>query len=298
MIQKAVEITLFIILVSFLPQQGLTKKVDYNKQIKPGRWLDNIKVIINEKTGEHNTIQIFFPKGYKDSKKQRTLIALHPYAGSQKDYEEHTRIESLANEYNCVIVCPGMGKTIYETEYFDETKIKWSSQPGGIYIKKTLLEFLQKELGLARKSDYTGIFGIATGARGALLMACLYTDDFGAVAGISGDYDPISMPNDKLLTAMYGPYNEFKERWAKKDNVYNLAENLKGIPVFLAHGNKDYITPVGQSQVLAMRLNLIKKEKGRDTIIYKEKKFFARDWKFWNMVLSDVMAFFDENLDK
>lgn len=292
---KLIFILTFIISISY---QGIGKTIDYRKQIKPGRWLKNIKLIIDEKSGEYNILQIYFPAGYQDSKKQRTLIALHPYAGSEKDFEENTRIESLANQYNCVIVCPAMGKTVYETEYFNETMTKWASQPGGVYIKKTLLTFMHKELGLARDADYTGIFGIDRGGRGALLMACLYPDDFGAVAGISGDYDPLSMPNDKLLTAMYGPYNEFKERWEKKDNIMNFAENLKNIPVFLAHGSKDYITPSGQSFVLAMQLKLLQKKSSGYSVVYHEKKFYSRDWKYWNMVLPDMMAFFDEKLDK
>ena len=294
--RKILTLVILVTCISCIPLSAGKISGDYSQSVKPGRWLRNIAVPIDKAHNEYNTVQIYFPRSYKHKKKQRTVITLPLYNGTVKDYETNTYIEKSAEEYSIVVVCPDMGKTIYESRYYDETTIRWSSVPGGRYVTEILLPFLRKNFNLAQKQDYTGIFGISTGGRGALLVTCLNPDEFGAVGGISGDYDPLSMPNDPLLKSMYGEYSKFKDRWKEDDNIMNLAENLRNIPVFLAHGKKDYYTPREQSLVLAMRLKNLQKKKGGFDITYREKKYYSRDWKYWVVAVPEAMEFFNEKL--
>jgi len=121
---------------------------------------------------------------------------------------------------------------------------------------------------------------------------------FCSAAGFSGDYDPLAMTNDRLLKSVYGKFRDNKSRWENDDNIMKLAENLKGVPVFLSHGGKDYIVPKQQSMILAMRLRQLQKKDPEYVVFYKELKYSVHDWKYWRRVLPETMNFFDKYLEK
>ncbi len=286
--------TLSILLaVAFImPASAADKKI---YQCAPGKWLRDVRVPL-ETDGAFARVQIYFPRSYAAGKKQRTVIALHTYTGSMSELDANTPVARLADERGLVIVCPDMGKTMYESRYYPETEIKWSPVPGGKYIGEVLLPFLRREFGLALDRESTGIVGLSTGGRGALLAAVNYPGLFGAAAGISGDYDPLTMTNDRLLKTVYGNYDKNRDRWENDDNVLKMAENLKKTPVMLIHGGKDYITPKGQSLVLAMKLKQLQKKSAGYDVVYIEKKHQTRDWPFWKSAVSETIEFFSQKL--
>ena len=239
-----------------------TGKFAYTGNIKPGSWLR--ETLPYSYNGEEDTVrlQIYFPRGYVKGKVCRTLIVLHGYMGNQRDWETNTAIESMADQYGIVLVCPYMKNTIYETQYFPETEKKWGPMPGGLFVSEKLIPYLRNTFALAVDAGYTAIMGNSTGARGAFLVACHNPQMFGAVAGFSGDYDPVSMPRNRLLTWAYGPFKDFEERWKHTDNVMELAVNLKGIPLYITHGGKDYIVPREQSLLLAIKMRQLQKKFG------------------------------------
>ena len=191
-----------------------------------------------------------------------------------------------------------MGTTIYESAYFPETVNKWSLLPGGLFISDVLVSYLRKNFSLATNAKFTGIFGNSTGGRGALLAAARDPKIFGAAGGVSGDYDPLSMPWDRLLTSVYGPHKNFQERWKNTDNLMEMAVNLKGIPVFLAHGEKDAVVEKEQTILMALKLSKLEKEGGHYPRVNKLYPSKRHDWDCWRTALSDAMIFFDENLSK
>jgi len=270
----------------------------YKKKITPGQWLRHLKIEFSDKDQTASTqVQIFFPKNYLKGKKFRTLIALHPYNGSLTDWEKYTPIESYANQHDFVLVCPEMGKTVYETKFYPETIEKWNSIPGGVFVGEILIKYLQKNFALAADRESTGIFGVSTGARGAILIASVYNDVFGAVAGLSGNYDSLATTHSKLLTDVYGEYKDFKERWQKKDNIMLLAENLEETSLFLWHGKKDYIASNKQTILLVMKLRLFQKKEGEGyDFQYFEHKRASYGWPYWKEVVPEMMTFFEEKL--
>jgi S-formylglutathione hydrolase FrmB len=189
-----------------------------------------------------------------------------------------------------------MKSTVYETRFYPETQIKWGSVPGCEFIGKTLIKFLQKKFSLAGSKSSTGIAGIANGGRGALLAAINYNGTFGAAVGLSGDYDPLSMTGEKRLISVYGDPKAFPSRWENDDNIVNMADKLQKTAVFLAHGGKDGYVPSGQSLILAVKIQQLKKRKGGFDFTFVEKKYGSHDWRFWQSMTSDVMAFFDTKL--
>ncbi len=288
----------FLMVIAFLFQcQSKKLKFQYRGHIKSGSWLTNLKVEYTAQgQNKFALAQIYFPKNYIRGKNFRTLIGLHSHKGSYRDWGKHTPIERYADMYNFIIVCPNMGNTIYETEYFPETTNKWNGIPGGRWIVGVLIPYLQENFAIPLKGNRIGIFGNSTGGRGALLLAASYPQIFGAAAGLSGDYDPISIPNDRLLTSVYGNFKDFRARWENKDNIIKLAENLRDIPVFIAHGEKDMVVPFEQSRILAIRLLQLRKKSGEFILEYHLKKYKFHDWSFWGLMTPQMMSFFNENL--
>ncbi|PKL38544.1 MAG: hypothetical protein CVV44_11730 [Spirochaetae bacterium HGW-Spirochaetae-1] len=291
---------IFVLMAGLLLEcSGTTGKFTYTGDIHSGKWMRDLKVPYTYGGKDYTgSLQIYFPRAYKKGERLRTLIVLHGYKGAMRDWETNTAIEKLADEYNFILVCPNMGATLYESAFYPETKVKWGAMPGGEYVSEVLVNFLRNTFALATNKKLTGIMGNSTGARGALLMASKHPDIFGAAAGFSGDYDPLSMTRDRLTASVYGDYKEFKDRWENDDNIMKLAVNLEDIPVFLAHGAKDYIVPKEQSMLLAMKLKQLQKQKGKYSVVYKEVHYGVHDWRFWKKILPDGMEFLANNLGR
>ncbi len=288
----------FVLITLLTISAGLkADEPDYASQIEPGRWLKNIQVPITHE-GETSTakIQIFFPKDYVKGKYYRTVIALHQYGERENDWETNTSIASLANKYSIVVVCPLMNKSLCETAFYPETDYRWNIIPGGKYIGEILIKFLNKNFSIATKKSGTGIMGVTAGARSALLVSGNYNEKFGAAAGISGFYDQSTMQNSKMVESVYGSYKKNPQRWENEDNVLKSAEKLKGISVYIYHGERnDAFNPI-QSKLMAIRLKQLEKKDSGYSITYKEGKTGGYGWLYWRGQAEPVMQFMNEKL--
>jgi S-formylglutathione hydrolase FrmB len=272
----------------------------YSGEIKPGKWLEKLKVEY-EYNGKKYTVltRIYFPEKYTQGDRLRTIIALHGYDSNYLSWGRKTRIETFADQYGFAIVCPNTGKTLFETEYFPETKYKWSGLPGSRFIGEVLLKYIRSRFALASTREKTGILGASTGGRGAIIVASLYNKDFTAASGLSGLYDKVTQPKNGLIADIYGDYTRFKSRWENNDSVIKMVEKLGDTAVFLFHGGHDYVFSDKQSLVLVIRLNQVKKKAGgKREIVYKIKKYKKHEWSAWNYALEGVMKFFNNNLSR
>jgi S-formylglutathione hydrolase FrmB len=296
---------LFLMIIPFIFSCGTagdtkistTVTQKYSGEIVPGKWARDIAVPFSY-NGEASSarIQIFFPKDYAAGKKFRTIIALHQYDNGSRDWETGAGLESLANRYRFVIVCPSMGKTLYESSYYPETVNKWNIMPGGKFIGEALVPFLRGGFGLASGRSNTGIMGVTVGAHGAILVAGIYADRFGAAAGLSGYYDPTIMQNSKMIESVYGSYNNNRLRWETEDNALRNAEKLSGVAVFLYHGGKNDAFHEGQSRLMAIRLKHLQNKSSAYSITYSEQKNYQYGWTWWKTQVPAVMEFFDAHL--
>ncbi len=266
--------------------------------IKPGTWVtDKISYKWNGKEGAA-AVQVFFPRGYVKGKDTRTLVVLHGYRQSMKDWQTNTSIASLANQYGMAVVCPSTGTTVYESEYFPETVSEWAPVPGGIFIPSVLMPWLEKRYSLGTEKALTGIMGNSTGGRGAILAAERNPELFCAAAGASGDYDPESIPQNRILAAVYGPCSDFPDRWKNTDNPMKMADRLSSVPVYICHGTKDTVVPLQQSLVFAIKMKQLKKADSSYSVRYEEFSYGLHNWDFWKKALPEMMRFFDQHMEK
>jgi pimeloyl-ACP methyl ester carboxylesterase len=192
-----------------------------------------------------------------------------------------------ALEEGYLLICPEMGKSIYASAVFPETREDWRAYPQLAFITDTLQPFFQKEYKLLLKNGNNFVYGISTGARGAAIILENTTGIYKAGAMLSGDYDPVMEKTDNLMRGYYGPYEQFKERWEGLDNPAMHADKLR-VPVYIGHGKADKVVPPAQSEVF---VEILQKQKSTIVFSFKEKEghFFA----YWGSETDAVLAFFD-----
>ncbi len=268
---------------------------------EPGTWVRGCRLRYTMDGKQYTVpLQIYFPKGYSGPGKTRTLIGLHGYRFTMRDWERNSAIGEYADRYGFVIVCPDMGITLYESKYYPESTARWGAMPGGRFVSEILVPFVRANFGLARNRASTGIFGLSTGGRGAILLAAKHPSMFGAAAGLSGDYDPEGMVGDPLLTSIYGVYSSHRERWHNDDNVLALAGRLKNTRIYLGHGARDTLVPPSQTTALIRKLQGMKRGSGKFALVV-ERTISAKaghDWRYWSSCVPSMMEFFNASLNR
>jgi pimeloyl-ACP methyl ester carboxylesterase len=136
-----------------------------------------------------------------------------------------------------------MGKSIYASEIYPETRADWRRYPTRRWVVDTLLRELQK-YGAFLPGDKNAAVGLSTGARGATLIAQDLPDVFSHVVALSGDYDPSAIPGDNLMLGFYGPADRFPERRRGRDNPSDRPLKAK---VYLGHGDQDRVVPPSET---------------------------------------------------
>ncbi len=264
----------------------------YSGKITPGKWLKNIQVPYEYKQKSYTAkMQMYFPKSYKQGDSLRTIIALHGYSENHTIWQYKTSISSLADKYNFIIVCPYMGKTVYEMKFFPETKRKWAEIPGGLFVGKILINYLQKTFDIATDNKKTAMLGVKNGALGAFLTAARFSGDIGAVAGFSGIYDKNSLLNSRKFINMYGSYNKHNKRWKTSDNLLKMASHLQKTPVYIWHGGRDQSVPPEQSLIMTIKLKKYK------NVTYNQREKVLSGWgDFKRYAVPEAMEFFNKKL--
>lgn len=213
----------------------------------PGAGSHELKLPADLAQGSHGTVPVtvYVPES-KDGKFAGDILLLPGWNHSRSRWFTETRLKKLADEKKFRIIAPEMGKSVYSSRYFPETRIKWNPLPGLVWIEKILIPYFQ-EMDMLKEGSPSYLLGFSTGARGVAQIGIGHGNLFAAAAALSGDYNQTLIQNDNLMKAMYGPYNSFANRWSTVDNPALQAKDWK-IPLYLAHGKKDTIVPFAQTQ--------------------------------------------------
>lgn len=270
----------------------------YDKPVTAGAWLKGINIPYAGPEGEFFvSAQIYFPDGYQKAEPLRTIILLPPRGRGIAEWEHNSVAKKYANQYHLALVCPDTGKSVYETSFFPETKEKWEPVPAGKWIAEILVPYMREQFALCPSGETTGIVGVETGARGALLLAAKYPGLFSFAGGFSGPYD-ITVLNSSAYASVYGPKKTFQDRWSKEDNIITLSPALKNSFVYIVHGKRDDEVQIDHSQLVAMRLGQLRKlnpQKYNYRYIERNK---THGWDFWNNELAELFKTADQTLKK
>ncbi len=237
---------------------------------------------------------LYIPANYNQNSQTviKSLLVLPGWNFSRSSWIENSNLVKYAEEYGYILILPEMGKTLYESRYYPETKMKWNAVPGGQFIKEKFIPTMQQRHNLLLKGQHNTMLGLSTGGRGVVLIALENPNLFVAGASLSGDFSQENMPSDKLMTSVYGSFSQFPQRWKGKDNPQNRVNEWK-MPLYLAHGTADKIVPESQSKLFYD--TLMKYYQGNSPVEYHAVKNAGHDYKFWGGQLEAVFEFIDQD---
>lgn len=187
------------------------------------------------------------------------------------------------------LILPEMGKSVYASHYFPETRKDWIKYPTLTWITDTMFPLLQDKYGILHEEENNFITGISTGARGVVLIAAA-KPVFKAGAAVSGDYDQTLLPGDNLMKGVYGEYAKFSERWKTIDNPASQVSRMT-TPLYLAHGIKDNVVPVEQTKHYYEQLHEAQPEL---EVILSINDSAGHEPLYWYHEMTEALSFFDK----
>jgi len=229
---------------------------------------------------------IYVPTNFRS----RALLLLPGWNFPKTGWIDNTRIVAFAEKFGYALAAPEMLRTVYESEYFPETTLKWNPVPGGRFIKEIFLPELRKRHGLFNAGQNNAILGLSTGGRGVALVSLENPGIFRAAAALSGDFSQENMPGDNLMRALYGPIPSFRARWTGRDNPMSRVAEWQ-IPLYLSHGRSDTVVPEAQSRLF---YEALKKQGSSLRVVYDAVENQGHDYRFWDGRLDAVFNFFEE----
>ena len=248
-----------------------------------GQWSATVKVkgTIDDKTMTA-TMLVYTPVGYSATKKFPLVIALHGWNHTPEMFRDKGDLAQWADRYGVVLAVPAMGKTVYETAFYPESKRAWGVIPGTRWVGEVILPYVRANYAVLSDRAHTAVIGYSTGGRGAVLLAEAYPE-FAFAGSASGTFDLMRLdPKDgeyKIHAIIYGPRDKNTARW-ELDNCITPARlaKLDGTALFIAHSGKDNVVMPNQLDALRAALD------GKSAIKaeFVTPPAGGHDWKFWN----------------
>jgi S-formylglutathione hydrolase FrmB len=202
-------------------------------------------------------VAIHAPKGLAVTRSTPVVIALHGWGHSPESWRD-TPLAALADRHGFVVVAPAMGKSVFESRFYPESKGQWGEVPGACWIGEVILPWVRGTLGLGGDPQRTALIGYSTGARGALVVAERWPR-FAFVGALSGTYDLQVLGRDegeyRIHAKIFGERAQFPERWVAEDVTGDGRERaLAPARLWIAHGEADVVVSAEQARTLRARL--------------------------------------------
>ncbi len=225
-----------------------------------------------------------------DSISKGTLLVLQGWNLGAEEWCTKTELCSKAKAKGYNLVLPDMGKSVYSTKYYPETRKDWTVYPTRKWLTDTIIPELQKKYGLFKTGGKNFLVGLSTGARGVALIALDMPELFIGAAALSGDYDQTQLPGDNLMTGFYGSYYSNKERWETVDNVLYRIKDYK-TPTYLGHGKMDKVVPPQQTKLF---YDALKKNSPSLKVQLNMPDAAIHDYNYWKSEVDNFLKFFEE----
>ena len=201
---------------SIAPQDGIEK----TKMLPQA---DTIEVM-SQKMGRNIKNVVIKPAQYQypdlSDKRFPVLYLLHGAYGCYNDWSHKTNLDSLANKYDVIIVCPDGQDSWYFDSPIDPT-MQFET-----YVSKELVEYIDSHYRTIANRYMRAITGLSMGGHGALSLAWKHPEVFWSCGSMSGNMDITQFPDRWHIKDRLGDYESNKQRW-QDHAVCNLVERLK-----------------------------------------------------------------------
>lgn len=251
-----------------------------------GRWeTQELRGKLGEATATGRVL-VYLPAGYDPAaaRKAPLVLALHGWNHTPEQLRDKADLEILADRYGLVLALPAMGKSVYESALYPQTRQAWGAVAGARWVGEVVLPRVRELYAVAADREHTAVIGYSTGGRGALLLAQTYAEV--AFAGsLSGTFDLTRLSATdgeyKIHAAVYGPRRKFAERW-QRDNVVEpgRVSRLASLSLFLGHGGRDRVVAQDQLSALVDELEAQGLLGAKVHVVRTPEG--AHDWAYWN----------------
>lgn len=228
-----------------------------------------------------DTVLVFSPEKVKET--SPLIFLLHGYTGNYKNWNDHSDIQKLANDFGFTIVCPD---GYYDSWYINNnrnSKMQYEKFFFNDLFPKILNDYL---------IDTSNIFitGLSMGGHGAISLFLKNREKFKAAGSMSGILDISEFPDRWSLTNALGSYWENKEFW-DSNNSYNLVDLMIDCkkPLYIDCGYNDFAFYVNRKFVDKCRALGIN--------IYFNERQGNHSWNFWIESLKYHLYFFKNQLE-
>jgi S-formylglutathione hydrolase FrmB len=198
-------------------------------------------------------VRILLPAGYGSQRKRRypVLYLLHGASGNQTDWTTQGDAVALTAKLPLIVVMPDGGSGGFYTNWFNNGRgglPRWEDW----HIKRLIPYVDSHYRSLATRGE-RAIAGLSMGGFGTFTYAARHPDLFTAALSLSGAVDTTLVPSviDAIPLAdggkagsLWGPFATDEVRW-RAHNPVDLAENLRGLALWLRTGNGQPGGPLG-----------------------------------------------------
>ena len=222
-------------------------------------------------------------------KQYPVLYLLHGAFGCYSDWSEKANLDSLANCYHVIIVCPD-GQ---DSWYFDspiDPKMQFET-----YVSKELVEYIDSHYRTLANRYMRAITGLSMGGHGALFLAFRHPDVFWSCVSMSGNMDITKFPDKWHIKDRLGEYAGNEQRW-RDHAVCNLVDQVKACALQPAQNIiiDDGLNDIFIKNNIAMHEQLVEKGIDHDFTVRPGR----HSWDYWVNSLDYHMMFFDKAFER
>ncbi len=193
-------------------------------------------------------IQVNIPK----NNNHQLILFLPGWNLPATDWKTKTHVidSALSKGYSVLMV--DMGKSVYLDTFYANTRSDYKKHPTRQWLWNEVLK-PYRDAGFftdVHKGLKSHIFGLSTGARGAIALAQDHNLTVNFIAALSGDYNPNIDTTDALMINAMGRYYQNPGRWKLGSNNLINHGPISG-HLFIGHGKNDKIVPFEHSLAFA-----------------------------------------------
>lgn len=251
-------------------------------------------VLKSQNLAKSNTILIFKPTTYNQTKKYPLVYLLHGYSENYRQWSKTTDLQKLSDQYGFIIVTPDGFSS-----YYINSPINKGSRYEGFFFAE-LVPKIHQSFSIDDKNIF--ISGLSMGGYGALRYFILHSDYFNTAGSSSGALE-IDYPNFQKVSQQFWQTdrmtndltNHLGNPKAKNWNTYSISTLLKQNPNF----KKAFIFDSGTEDILypnSKNLKLLTDKLKIPTTFISQPG--DHNTEYWNKSIEYHFVYFQQHLTK